>query len=471
MTAVSKRADRTGGGGRIQGDLVSTATQPFTVVDTAGVVSESNVSGRSRPSRNPISQAQIEIVLSRSAAGIAVIFAAQTLPIVLEQMSIRKSEASIFFAVLLGLAIVAFVVTTIIQRGIRTAAVVVSASYLIALVTWPVLMVDPAVVFTSKPWLWYLCTVATSCAAIALPLVWAAAYAVVTPVVYGVVRALPSGGEADNLLAALDACYAILLGGVVLIVIYVLRGATEQVDAAQSNALTKYSVAVRHHATEVERVEVDSIVHDSVLATLLSAAGVRNAKGADLAAMMARSAIIRLQEAGGERSLDDASVPVSKLAARLRRAATTTGTFTVTESCVEALSVSEHAAEALYSASVQAMVNSVQHAGPADSRRLTVGGNDHGGCVIEISDTGRGFDVDSVPSARLGLRVSIHDRVASAGGIAVLRTSPGHGTTITLTWPRPDSELDDSTADAADVSYDAPEADDTLSGRDVGSPS
>jgi len=143
----------------------------------------------------------------------------------------------------------------------------------------------------------------------------------------------------------------------------------------------------------------------------------------------------------------------------------------VTESCVEALSVSEHAAEALYSASVQAMVNSVQHAGPADSRRLTVGGNDHGGCVIEISDTGRGFDVDSVPSARLGLRVSIHDRVASAGGIAVLRTSPGHGTTITLTWPRPDSELDDSTADAADVSYDAPEADDTLSGRDVGSPS
>ena len=456
-TAVSNRVARAGDRNR-RGSLVSTNTQPFITVGADDMTPDDNVFGRPRQPRNPISQAQIEIVLSRSVAGIAVVFALQALPIMLEQLPSRETEAAVVAAGLLGLSILAFVVSTVVQRVLRIAAAAVSGIYLIALLIWPLLMVDPTLVLASKPWLWYLCTVATSCAAIALPLVWAAAYTVVAPVAYGIVRVLPSGGQAETLLAVLDVCYAVLLGGVVLVIIYVLRGATAKVDAAQSNALSKYSVAVRHHATEVERVEVDSIVHDSVLATLLSAAGVHNAKSAELAAIMARSAIIRLQEASGERSLDDASVAVGKLAARIRQEANTTGSFTMTELCVEGLSLPEQAAEALYSASVQAMVNSVQHAGPASSRRITVGGNDHGGCTIEVSDTGCGFDMAGVASARLGLRVSIHHRVASAGGVAVLRTSPGHGTTVTLIWPRPD-------ADASDFG----ETESALFARDVGS--
>jgi signal transduction histidine kinase len=422
--------------------LVSTVTQPFTAVGGDGLNAGGILFGRVLQPRNPISHAQIEIVLSRSVAGVALIFAIQASPLMLEQLASRNTEAGIVLGCLLGISILVFVAATLLRRGIRSFAAVVSGIYLVELLIWPLFMRDPTQVLDSKPWLWYMCTVATSCAAIALPLIWAAAYTVVAPVAFGLVRVLPSGGEAENLLAVLDTCYAMLLGGVVLIIIYVLREATAKVDTAQSNALSKYSVAVRHHATEVERVEVDSIVHDSVLATLLSAAGVRNEKGAELAAAMARSAIIRLQEASGERSLDDASIAVSRLAERIRAAATGTGVFTVTELLMDDRSIPEHAAEALYSASVQAMLNSVQHAGPATSRRLTVGGNDQRGCTIEISDTGRGFDVSSVASARLGLRVSIHDRVATAGGIAVLRTSPGHGTTITITWPRTDDEYD-----------------------------
>ena len=421
-----------------QDALVSTTTQPYTAVGDDGFQADGSLFGRARQPRNPLSHTQIEIVLSRSVAAVAVIFALQTLPVMLEQLDSRKASAAVPIAIVLALVIVIFVTATLLRQGIRTSAGAVSAVYLAALFVWPLLMIDPAMVLESKPWLWYLCGVATSCAAIALPLGWAVVYTVVTPVAFGLVRVLPSGGAAENLLAVLDTCYAMLLGGTALIIIDVLRQATARVDTAQSNALAKYAVAVRHHATEVERVEVDSIVHDSVLATLLSAAGVRNAKGAELAAAMARSAIIRLQAASGERNLDDATVAVSQLTARLRSAATSTGVFTVTELCVEGLTLPEHAAEALYSASVQAMVNSVQHAGPAHTRTVTVGSDNPSGCTICISDTGRGFDVSSVPSARLGLRVSIHDRVAAAGGVAALRTSQGQGTTITLTWPRPD---------------------------------
>ncbi|WP_129590455.1 sensor histidine kinase [Cryobacterium aureum] len=457
---MSKRAARQGDQ-HSQGTMVSTTTQPFTAVGDDAHEADGSLLGRVRHPLNPISHAQIEIVLSRSVAGVAVIFAMQSAPLMLEQLESRKAAFGVPIAILLGLTIVIFVVATLIRRGIRTAAAAVAAVYLAALFVWPLLMIDPTAVLESKPWLWYLCSVATSCAAIALPLFWAAAYTVVAPITFGLLRVLPSGGEAENLLAVLDTCYAMLLGGTVLIIIYVLREATAKVDTAQSNALAKYSVAVRHHATEVERVEVDSIVHDTVLATLLSAAGVRNARGAELAAAMARSAIIRLQEANGERNLDDATVSVAKLAARIRSAAASTGVFTVTELCLDGLSIPEHAAEALYSASVQAMVNSVQHAGPAQSRNVTVSGNDQSGCTIEISDTGRGFDVSSVASARLGLRVSIHDRVAAAGGVAVLRTSIGRGTTITITWPRAD-EADEP------IAVSAAEAMGALSGRDAG---
>jgi signal transduction histidine kinase len=424
--AVSKRAGRPGA-------LLSTDTAAFGAVIPTEF--QDDLLGRPRIPRNPISRGQIEIALSRSVAGVAVIFALQALPLMLEQLASRKDGAAMT-AIVLGLSILVFVVATVVQRGIRTGAALVAIFYLVALVIWPLLMRDPTVVLDSKPWLWYLCTVATSCAAIAFPLVWAIIYTVVTPVTFGLLRVQPSGGEAENLLAVLDTCYAMLLGGVVLILIYVLRNATNEVDTAQSNALAKYAVAVRHHATEVERVEVDSIVHDSVLATLLSAAGVQSAKGAELAAAMARSAIIRLQEASGERTLDDARVDLSRLVERLRGAAADTGAFTVVEQGGGGRDLPENVAEALYAASVQAMVNSVQHAGPAETRSLTIGGNDQSGCRIEISDTGCGFDLTSVASARLGVRVAIRERIASVGGVAMVSSNPGLGTTVMISWPR-----------------------------------
>ncbi|WP_146071601.1 sensor histidine kinase [Cryobacterium sp. Y62] len=416
------------------GALLSTDPAAFGTVSPADF--QDDLFGRPRHPRNPISHAQIEIALSRSVAGVAVVFALQALPLMLVQLESRKPGSAVPIGIALGLSILVFVVATLVRRGIRTTAGIVAACYLIALMVWPLVMRDPTVVLDSKPWLWYLCTVATSCAAIAFPLLWAIIYTVVTPVVFGLLRGLPSGGKAESLLAVLDTCYAMLLGGVVLIIIYVLRDATDKVDTAQSNALAKYAVAVRHHATEVERVEVDSIVHDSVLATLLSAAGVRNSKGAELAAAMARSAIIRLQEASGERTLDDATTDVTRLVARLRGTAADTGVFTVAELGVDGLSIPEFVAEALYAASVQAMVNSVQHAGPAQTRSLTICGNDQSGCRIEISDTGRGFDPTSVASARLGVRVSIRDRIASVGGVAVVNSRPGQGTTVVISWPR-----------------------------------
>ncbi|MEB0015033.1 hypothetical protein QN416_25875, partial [Glaciimonas sp. Cout2] len=84
------------------------------------------------------------------------------------------------------------------------------------------------------------------------------------------------------------------------------------------NALNKYANAVRQHATEVERVQVDSIVHDSVLATFLAAAAAGSPKAAQLASGMATDALQRLTDAAITPAVDDSTVSFSELAGQIR---------------------------------------------------------------------------------------------------------------------------------------------------------
>ncbi|WP_157509391.1 sensor histidine kinase [Glaciibacter superstes] len=401
--------------------------------------------GLARAPHNPISRQQIETVLYRCVAVIALIFSLQATPVFLAQLPYRKRDLALIGAAIYVIALVGLVVTAVLKSGVRIAATVLASYYVAALLLWSPLMIDSAVKMDGKPYLWYLCTIATTCAAVAFRPLWAAIYTVVVPLVYGVVRTLPSGGGADPLLASLDVAYAIILGEVALIIIYLLRQTTAAVDLAQSNALRKYGAAVRQHATELERVQVDAIVHDSVLTTLLSAANAHSPKESELAATMARNAIARLDEAGAVRTDDDTMIGFHRLRSRIRDAAMAFARpFEIMEHDIDSFAIPLQASEALYSAAVQAMVNSMQHAGPADatvSRTLTIRPNLQGGCTIEIADTGIGFDPESVPSERLGLRVSIQERVNSVGGRVHVRTGIGQGTAIMIEWPRTDGDL------------------------------
>ncbi|MCY7289272.1 MAG: ATP-binding protein [Cryobacterium sp.] len=389
--------------------------------------------------RNPISRTRIEVVASRSVAGVGVVFALQAMPMMLEQAAVRMPVMGFLTPLLLGLSMAAVVVAAVTKVGVRASASSVALLYLAALLAWPLLMSDPSAVLNGKPWLWYMCTIATACAALAFPVLWAAIYTLVVPIVYGVVRSTPSGGNADLLLSSLDAVYAIILGQVILIIIFMLRQTAVAVDNAQINALYQYGNAVRQHATEVERVQVDSIVHDSVLATFLAAAAASSPKAAELAAGMAADALTRLNDAAIVPAGDDSTVPFSELSAQIRAAADRLPvSFAVDECEINGLRLPVHASEAILAASVQAMVNSSQHAGTPSfepDRTLTMSGNAQGGCTITIADTGVGFDPVLVPAERLGLRISIQDRVASAGGSVRVCAEIGRGTTITIEWP------------------------------------
>ncbi len=397
--------------------------------------------GQARQPHNPISRRQIETVVSRSVAIFGLVFGAQSVPVMLGQMSQVQTFWYYFLAVAIFGGILASLVASFTRRLVGFVNGYIAVAYLIALIVWPFVAKDPSAVADQRPWLWLLCTVGTSAAAVAFNTWTATAYLVIAPVVYGIVRITPSGGGKSWESAALDTVYAIILGGAVLILITLLRQAAASVDTAQSTALDRYAHAVRQHATEVERVQVDSIVHDSVLTTLLSAARAYTPEAKELATRMARNAMGHLKDAAAASPDDDATVSMDQLAHRIMGATTTlSAPFELQTAHIENGVIPVQSAEAVYSAAVQAMVNSLQHAGSGDDVRrwLTVRPSADGGIRVDVGDTGTGFEVGSVPTERLGLRVSIMERVANAGGSVEVDSGAGRGTVISIVWPHPE---------------------------------
>lgn len=391
---------------------------------------------RGRLVRNPLSLVRVTTAIARTAAGFGVAFMLQSVPAMIEQLPNMRPAWSLVVVGALVASLVLTVVVSIIGRGLRTGHVTFAVVYLVALVSWPFAVVDVSQALTSSYWLYYTLTIATAMATVGLGIRLATVYVVLAPALYGLIRVTPAGGGVSFTQAVLDSVYAIILGGAITIITAILRNAASSVDRAQATALARYGHAVRQHATEAERVQVDAIVHDSVLTTLLSAARAETTEAKELAAVMAGNAIGHLRDALSEAPHGDAEVPVAALANRISDAAAALSQpIAVDCDSVRPGRIPVAVGEAVYSAAVQAMVNSLQHAGPAE-RWVTVRGGGHG-VVVEVGDDGCGFEPATVPTERLGVRVSILERVASVGGAAVIDTAPGEGTVVALHWPVP----------------------------------
>lgn len=408
--------------------------------------------------RNPISLKQVESVISRAVAVFGIVFGAQTVPVLLGQIDQANTAWVVLSVAVVFTSLIVAFVASIIQRGVRVAHGMASIVYLAALITWPFAVIDPAMVTSENHWLYLLLTVGTATAAIAFPTGIATLYLAVVPVIYGIIRLTPAGGSIDPLKDIFDVVYSFILGGAIIIIARMLRQAASNVDTAQAAALDRYGHAVRQHATEVERVEVDAIVHDSVLTTLLTAARAYTPEAMALSAHNAGNAIEHLRAAAMVEPDDGTTVRLTDVAQRIREAAAAmTPALVIEVADVGSRSMPVQAAEAVYSAAVQAMVNSFQHAGREDGveRWLAIGAASRNGIEVQVGDTGVGFDLDSVPTERLGVRVSIIERVAGAGGSARIDSTRGSGTIVTVRWPTPDSDRERPPySDGADTTLD-----------------
>jgi signal transduction histidine kinase len=89
---------------------------------------------------------------------------------------------------------------------------------------------------------------------------------------------------------------------------------------------------------------------------------------------------------------------------------------------------------AVAGAAAEALENVVRHAG-VDAARVGVRVQGRGVLEVTVADDGVGFHPGRVGVHRFGLALSVRDRMAGAGGHAVVESAPGRGTVVRLRWP------------------------------------
>lgn len=179
----------------------------------------------------------------------------------------------------------------------------------------------------------------------------------------------------------------------------------------------------RERVRSQERADVAAHLHDSVLQTL----ALIQKNPAD-AARLARSQErdLRAWLYAGE-SMDDATVASALRAA----AAEIEDAWGVAVDVVAVGDVDfDESLRPIVQAAREATANAAKHSGVP---RVDVYAEImSGGVDVFVRDRGVGFDPDSTPEDRLGVRRSIIDRMERHGGRAEIRSAPGEGTEVRL---------------------------------------
>jgi signal transduction histidine kinase len=182
-------------------------------------------------------------------------------------------------------------------------------------------------------------------------------------------------------------------------------------------------------ARSEERAEVAAHLHDSVLQTLALIQ-----KRADDPTQVARLARRQERDLRDWLAQTEPSRPDERLSDALR--ATAAEIEDSHGAPIEAVVVGDAQLDdrfrALVAASREALTNAVKFAADGGPVRLYAE-IDGAGARVFIDDRGPGFDPDSVPADRRGVRESIIGRMQRHGGSAEIRSEPGDGTEVELT--------------------------------------
>ncbi|MCL8011679.1 MULTISPECIES: ATP-binding protein [Streptomyces] len=232
-------------------------------------------------------------------------------------------------------------------------------------------------------------------------------------------------GSAAHLGSVLQAALAVLVGITLLAGPYLVRMTQ---DLSEERLM---------RIRAQERAEVAAHVHDSVLHTLTLIQ--RNAENANEVRRLARAQERDLRtwlykpEGTGK---DEADEPTDLADAVRRNAAEIEDKHGVP---IEVVVVGDCPLDEKIGAQMQAareaMVNAAKYGGEGGA--VQVYAEVEGKTVfVSVRDRGPGFDLDSIPADRMGVRESIIGRMERNGGTARLRAVPGGGTEVELEMER-----------------------------------
>jgi hypothetical protein len=286
------------------------------------------------------------------------------------------------------------------------------------------------------PWIINTIAVATSEAALAFEIIGSWIYLLVIAITSGIVRFMAYGGGNPGI-AIQDSIMIVLISGFMLALLQLTIVAGRHQDSAALAARKNAAADAATQTLERQRTRYQAFTHDDVLATLLAAAH-DGPIPSDVTLRSARHALEKMDQLGDEQPLYSL-ISLNDLDTHLRVAAASLDVpyeSEITDGPPQYVPID--ACDALTEALTEAMRNSIRHASWPDGRqvtRLAKAVRLPDGVKVTMVDDGVGFNPRRVGLDRLGVRLSILERVNSQeGGEATIRSSRGSGATVSLIW-------------------------------------
>ena len=204
---------------------------------------------------------------------------------------------------------------------------------------------------------------------------------------------------------------------------------TSDASGAQQRAQA-VELAARQASTRAQH-EANSFIHDHILSALIAVANglpdraaLRDSARQALDSLSAGTTVA--SPVATRTLLNDVAGRVGVMAGDIRTDVVLTREH----------EIPSEVAQAITEATLEAVRNSLRHAGSDDApvtRRVTLT-SDACGISIEVSDNGCGFDPAVAGRGRHGVSGSIIARMQDVGGRATVDSAPGEGACVTLRW-------------------------------------
>jgi signal transduction histidine kinase len=344
------------------------------------------------------------------------------------------TSASLVLVCVLGVVISQWFIPSQANFWLRAVAIL----SLVLLASWP-LHFDftqplPA---SFQPWIWWTLGISAVAAGTTFRFSVGVGYLILVSVAWPLLKTSWFAGSGELLVALQDALHLFIFAAILIAMVLALRWEAGKTDSANQRAISSAVESARLAAIELERSRLDALVHDSVLTSLLVASKAETPEQKALAAKSARDAIVRLEQAQSEDFSSGDTTLASFFTALESRIRQNAPEFEVSLDRLNDLPVPSEIAQALTEATLQAVDNSLKHAGNVTQRIVRLRGH-KAGLKIVISDDGRGFRPSQVPKDRLGISSSIIARVQNIGGRVFINSNRGQGTQVVIEWGRND---------------------------------
>ena len=286
-----------------------------------------------------------------------------------------------------------------------------------------------------EPWMWWASGLVPLAAIFGYGTVVGLITTFVLPVGWFLLRQSAFGGAASFQTCIEESSYTLLFALCFGALLLLLRNQAADADTANQLASEAAAEQARVDALEREQLRLDALVHDRVLTTLVLAARANNRDDEVVAYQLANQA---LGDLGKMRSASGAAEPGVTVASLFSALKATIGwmtnEFEVLIDSSNDTPVPATVSAAITEATLQAVSNSLQHAGPRTKLRQVRLKSQKRGMKLVILDDGKGFRPSNIPQNRLGVRVSMIGRVEKVGGRLFINSHLGKGTTIIMDW-------------------------------------